>query len=60
MSEEEIDGLCIRSGFMAWDEECHLRKMIDYYPNCIMLVESGWKTTKKFHGNGFPWMRWDG
>jgi len=45
MLEESIDNLWSIANFMAWDELCHLREMLDDYPNVIFLGKSGWKTT---------------
>jgi hypothetical protein len=56
MMEEEVCGLSNRGSLMIGEKKSHLRKMKNNYPNNIMFVESGRKTTQKIHGNGFPRM----
>lgn len=54
MMEEKVCGLSSRGSLMTGEKKSHLRKTTNDYPNNIVFVEHGRKTTQKIHGNGFP------
>jgi hypothetical protein len=53
MMEKEVCNMRSRGSLMTGENYRHIRKTNNENPYNIMFAESGRKTTKKFHGNGF-------